>query len=433
MERYFDLEYTLDDASRWGSWLDRHFIEGLSTSDSAYVDPWSGSPFAPRPGSSACIKGWRGSVQLVLNPVWTDRRFLEALASYRYPPEVIASIKWTHWNDLGSIYPQDENGFALNTWDNVGVQYGLRALKAGAITTQEFLDINACVGGWKSQEEMVLGKYPWDPDADISTFDPWDQSNMNLSPSCKSGGPPAPRTRGSITAMRAAYRSGHVFEGRLDIPVFDIRHYLEPVLDMHHTQASFASRARMVEARGHADNQVIWFVACELDPIILKKNCPYDPTGDVLDIIDEWMSNHRCNFTGHVLKNKPAAAVDACFNEFGSVIYSGPDAWDGILNDNPDGQCATAFPISSTSRVQAGGSIKDDILKCALKPVTTALNDGTYGNAEVSDEQRRRLHAIFPSGVCDHSRPDVGKPRRSHRHKYRRKHRITHKITKDRD
>ncbi len=411
LERYFDFDYTLDNTSRWGSWLDRGLIEGLATSAIAFVDPWSLSPFAPAPGSSGCINGWRGTAQSVMNPAWTDPRFFEALALYRYPPEVVASIKWTHWNDLGNIYPQDENGFAPNTWDNVGVQYGLRALQAGAITTQEFLDLNACVGGWKSPQQMVLGDYPWDPTADPATFDPWDQRNMNLSSLCKFGGPPAPRTQGSITAMNAAYNSGHVFQGKLDIPVFDIRFYLEPILDMHHTQASFASRARMVDAKGHADNQVIWFVACDLNPITLEENCTYDPTGEVLAILDEWMAKHKGKSAPHVVKNKPAAAVDACFSEDGTLIYSGPDAWDGILNDNPEGPCATAFPIFSTSRIQAGGSMKDDIFKCAVKPVDTALNDGTYGSVEFSDEQRLRLRTIFPTGVCDYSQPDVGKPK----------------------
>jgi hypothetical protein len=407
LERYFDFEYTLDNSSRWGIWSDRGLIEGLSTNLTAIIDPWSSSPYAPMPGSSECINGWRGTAQSVMNPAWTDKRYFEALALYRYPPEVIAGIKWTHWNDLGNIYPQDENGFAPNSIDNVGVQYGLRPLRTGVITPQEFLDLNACVGGWKSPQEMVLGDYPWDPNS--STLDPWDQRNMNLSPSCKDG-VPAPRTQGSVAAMNAAYTSGHVFQGQLDIPVFDIRFYLDPILDMHHSQASFASRARMIEAKGHADNQVIWFVGCDLDPVNLNEQCIYDPTGDVLEILDDWMAKLRGKSAQQVVKDKPAAAVDTCFNEDGTVFYSGPDAWDGIVNDKPKGPCTMAFPIYSTSRIQAGGDIKGDIFKCALKPVKKALTDGTYGGVEFTEDQRQRLKAIFPSGVCDYSRADVGKP-----------------------
>ncbi|WP_455209654.1 DUF6351 family protein [Kaarinaea lacus] len=409
LERYFDFEYLLDDTSRWANWLERGLIEGLSTSTIAFVDPWSLSPYAPAPGSSTCINGWRGLVQKVANPAWADQDYFQALALYRYPPEVIAGIKWTHWNDLGNIYPQDENGLAPNTIDNVGVQYGLHALRTGAITPQEFLDLNACVGGWKSPQDMVLGYYPWDPNADPATFDPWDQRNMNLSPLCKFG-LPAPRTEGSVAAMNTAYNSGHVFQGELDIPVFDIRFYLEPILDMHHSHESFAARARMIEAKGHADNQVIWFLACDLDPIYLNEQCSYDPTGDVLEILDDWLAKSNGKSSQQVIKRKPAAAMDACFSEDGTLLYSGPDAWDGIINDKPKGPCAMAFPIYTTSRIQAGGDIKGDIFKCALKPVAEALADGTYSNVEFTDEQKLLLNSIFPTGVCDYSKGDAGKP-----------------------
>jgi hypothetical protein len=271
------------------------------------------------------------------------------------------------------------------------------------------LDLNACVGGWKSPQDMVLGFYPWDPTADPATFDPWDQRNMNLSPLCKLG-LPAPRTEGSVTAMNAAYTSGHVFQGKLDIPVFDIRFYLEPILDMHHSHESFASRARMIDAKGHADNQVIWFVACDHDPINLTEQCVYDPTADVLDILGDWMAKLNGKSAQQVVKHKPAAATDACFNEDGTLFYSGADAWDGIVNDKPKGACATKFPIFSTSRIQAGGDIKGDIFKCALKPVAEALSDGTYGSVDFTAEQQQRLNTIFPTGVCDYSLPDVGKP-----------------------
>jgi hypothetical protein len=432
LERYFDAQYSFGKPPQWGNWLDRQLIEGLNTSLTATVDPWSESPYAPRPGSSECVNGWRGSVQSVMNPAWTDPRYVEALERYRYPPKVIADVKWTHWNDLANIYPQDEDGFAPNTWDNVGVQYGLRALRAGSITPQEFLDLNACVGGWKSPQEMVLGAYPWNPDSNPATLDPWDQRNMNLSPSCKSDeqvaqGPPAPRTEGSVAAMRAAYASGHVFKGRLDIPVLDIRYYLEPILDMHHAQASFATRARMIDGQGHADNQVIWIVGCNLNPETLDDDCPYDPTGDALDVIDTWITRLKHGSARWRWKHKPEGAVDKCFRAEGAAVtevYAGADAWDGVINEKPQGPCAAAFPIYSTSRVQAGENFEGDIFKCALKPVAAALQDGTYGDVEFSEAQRQRLGQIFPTGVCDYRRPDVGKPwhwgHRHHRHGFKR-------------
>jgi hypothetical protein len=47
-----------------------------------------------------------------------------------------------------------------------------------------------------------------------------------------------------------------VFDGDIDIPIIDWRHYLEDELDMHHSHQSFAARQRMLD-HGGAGNQVI--------------------------------------------------------------------------------------------------------------------------------------------------------------------------------
>ncbi len=75
-----------------------------------------------------------------------------------------------------------------------------------------------------------------------------------------------------------------------------------------------------------------------------------------------------------------------------------------------------AFPVYSTARIQAGDDIGCDIFKCALNTVASALKDGTYGGVEFSEQQRQRLGELFPTGVCDYRRPDVGKPKHWGRH-----------------
>ena len=60
-----------------------------------------------------------------------------------------------------NIYGTDETGFARSPWDNVGVQYGLAALKSGAITPAQFLDLNANVGSWKASTDMVQEGCPF--------------------------------------------------------------------------------------------------------------------------------------------------------------------------------------------------------------------------------------------------------------------------------
>jgi hypothetical protein len=72
---------------------------------------------------------------------------------------------------------------------------------------------------------------------------------------------------------------------------------------------------------------------------------------------------------------------------------------------------AILLPIHSTSRVVAGGPFTGSIYKCQLKSVAEAIADGTYGEWVPSTEEQQRLEAIFPTGVCDYSLPDAGRPR----------------------
>jgi Tannase-like family of unknown function (DUF6351) len=82
-------------------------------------------------------------------------------------PEQQAAVEWTHWADLVNIYGRDETGFARSPWDNRGVQYGLSALRAGSITPEQFLDLNASVGSWKEANDMVQEGCPRAPEADL--------------------------------------------------------------------------------------------------------------------------------------------------------------------------------------------------------------------------------------------------------------------------
>ena len=390
LEYYFDVSARTN--PRWSIWSQRSLVEGLVASDS-FINTWT-----KRPGSSECAEAWRTTTTSMLNPLWAHPLYFQALTAYQFPPEVIASIKWTYWNDLRNIYGVDDNGYAPITWDNVGVQYGLRALVAGDLSKEEFLDLNAHIGGWKSQRDMVLVNFPWKADANPLTYDPWDRLNINLSPDA--GATPAPRTAGSIAAMGAAYVSGQVFLGKIDIPIIDMRWYLEPALDMHHIQQSFATRSRMIQRQGHADNQVIWIGAP-----------PHNPTTEALAIVDEWLRNLRRSPEAGVVANKPAGAVDKCFDASGRTIAAGNHVWDGILDQQAPGVCAQAFRPYSTSRIVAGGAIAGDIFKCQTMSLDMAITQGIYRPIFFTPQERARLQQIFPSGVCDYRLPDAGLPR----------------------
>ena len=48
-----------------------------------------------------------------------------------------------------------KTGAALRPFDNVGVQYGLNALNSGAITMQQFLEMNEKIGGYDQDANYV--------------------------------------------------------------------------------------------------------------------------------------------------------------------------------------------------------------------------------------------------------------------------------------
>jgi hypothetical protein len=185
--------------------------------------------------------------------------------------------------------------------------------------------------------------------------------------------------------------------------VIDWRHYLEAELDMHHSHQSFATRKRMLNFDGDASNQAIWFTDA-------RPARASDQTPLAFQVMDEWMTKIREHPDRGVAGNRPAQAVDSCFTTQGDLIDSGPDVWDGILDSRPAGSCTQAFPLYATSRIVSGGPIEGSIFKCALKPVATALSDGTYAPWVPSAPEVMRLQQIFPTGVCDYSKPDVGRP-----------------------
>jgi hypothetical protein len=357
-------------------------------------------------GTTECVPAWRGLTPLAMNPLYgqaPNQQFWE-------PQSDIAAIRWTHYDDLRNVYGVDASGAARVTWDNVGVQYGLRSLRSGKITPAEFLKVNWSIGGWKHPSQMTQETFPFfgTGASEIQKaltipgyFDPWSMKNMMLSPGA---GQPAPRSVGDQLAMRAAYTSGHVFSGTLDRPAIDHRQYMERELDMHNVHQSFAVRQRVMDKTGNSDLLVIWFT--DTVPNTPKAS----QSMDAIAVMDEWMRNIRANPTKSIRENRPARAVDSCFDTQGKLIYAGDDAWDGILDNKAPGPCTQRFPIYSTSRIVAGAPIEGGIYKCALKSVDQALADGTYAPWVPNAAEIVQLKQIFPSGVCDYSKPDQARP-----------------------
>lgn len=459
LEHYMDV--TDGSNPRWRDWDARKILQGLNTIE-GFTSSWQ--QLVGATGSSECIEGWRGATPLALNPTFGLAVDMEkAIAPYqdeliqlliagrplvpadfpdlgrllRTSPDPADRVEWTHWADAVEVYGVDpDTGFARVPWDNVGVQYGLRAVARGQITPEEFLRLNARIGSWKGSDEAVpesCGMVKAMAGDDVATLgslvglctgselDQYSSRMMRLG----DGSAPAPRTEADVTAIRNAFESGLEFDGRLgrDLPILDVRHYLEHELDMHNVHQSFTVRERIRRTMGHVDNHVVWFLDA-------RPSRDDGATDQLLDrafrTMDEWVPPTLDGTPAGAVR--PAAAIDSCWATDGSTIASGDDVWSGAVElatsgegawttnaptevgGVPVGACAAHFPIHSTSRIIAGAPITNDVYKCHLKPVTQAVEDGDYGGWSPTEAEIAELEDIFPSGVCDFSRRSVGHP-----------------------
>jgi hypothetical protein len=410
LERWIDFELFAEGNLKWADWTARTQLEGMNSLNGFENDFLPVMPPGFPSGASECVNGWRGLSPLALNPHFGTAPGIS--------PEDQVSTEWTHYGDAVNIYGVAADGFAASTWDNVGVQYGLDALRSGFITPDEFIDLNANAGSWKNEPDMVQEGCPFIsalcpgpadldglapvPDIWPNLLDPWSMRNMALS--ADGGVTPAPRKTADPGAVENAYEAGHVNVGDIQIPIIDWRNYLERELDMHNSHQSFAARQRLLNFDGDASNQVIWFTDGN------DAGDEFDQTPMAFAVIEEWMQNIAANPKAGVAANKPSAAVDSCFDAAGNLIYAGEDAWDGILDDGPAGPCAAQFEIFSTSRIVAGGPISGDVFKCHLQSVQSASLGGVYGDVPFTPEQIAQLEAVFPEGVCDYALGDALKP-----------------------
>jgi hypothetical protein len=279
----------------------------------------------------------------------------------------------TYQDNMVNIFGVDPaTGFARRPFDNVGIQYGLNALNAGKITFEQFIDVNAQVGGHDIDGNIVPN-----------------------------------RTVGDPVALRIAYETGRVNEfgaGLSSIPIIDVRSFLDFVMpngnvDVHNAYHSIVNRARLIASNGHAANQVIVTVPSlgTLGADLSTRTSPLSTVSRRLfDLMDQWLANiesddSRVSDAVKVVRNKPAELVDSCY-----------DASLQRLTDRA--ACAQLFPYSADPRLVAGAPLTDDVFKCALKAVDPA--DYT---PRLTAAQLDMVRSVFPNGVCDFTKPPVGK------------------------
>ncbi|GAA6135626.1 DUF6351 family protein [Oceaniserpentilla sp. 4NH20-0058] len=396
------LEYYFDETSDnllWKNWPDRVLIEGsnaLNGVKNKYgrlqgIAAMFNGDFSKMPtGASECTNGWRGPSHLINNP-----RFFSDY--HEVDPLLLGKIDWSHWGDLHQFYGTDENGLGRRFWGNSGVQYGLGSLKSGLLDVDEFIQLNRNVGGWKPTNEMK-NEYFWHISGDTSfkRLSLWGQQNMTHEGNKQL----ASRTQGDKQAATKAYESGLVFLGFADLPIIDLRHYLDHKLDMHHSIASFSSRKRIEHAMGNSDHQLIWMM--EIDDKLSRREVLRSlPIDDALRVLDQWIFNIKTNPEKAVAENRPEVARDRCYDKEHNIIDDAVNTWDGQWNEKPSGVCQSRFPHYSHSRIVAGESVYSDSLVCEKVPVRFAMESGIYGDVDMW-EYLSQLEGIFPNGVCQY-------------------------------
>ena len=264
-----------------------------------------------------------------------------------------------------NIYGRNpETGFARKPQDNVGLQYGLEALKKGAISVNEFLELNERMGGNDIDGNFIAGRSVGDP-----------------------------------IAIRAVYESGLMNSGGgglANVPILHSRSYTDAVGDIHDRHRDLTIRARLEKANGRSDNQVIWVGP----PRQRDQPGVVDLTSLSVDTMNKWLDNIAADpsplSTEKVVRHKPAEAVDAYWDATGKKNVE-KATFDGTGGFNQ------TYPVHSEPRMIAGAPLANDVLKCQLKPVDYADYKVTFTVA-----QKTRMAAIFPSGVCDFGKPGVG-------------------------
>ena len=298
-----------------------------------------------------------------------DRHDIDGYQSARWNAAVPAAMRYeAHSNPTGArptvfdaaknIYGVDPvTGFARRPFDNVGVQYGLNALNAGAITVDQFLALNERIGGV-------------DQDANYQTS----------------------RTEGDHVAIKRAYQAGLTLGangGLKSIPIFDNAQTREEA-GYHYGWFHFAVRDRIREANGgSSENFVMW----------RSNDAPA-----AQKLFDQWMAAYRRDDAtdsqrAKVLRAKPAGFVEGCYDKSTPPAFVAEKL---VFSMKPVSTCTSLYPVYSNPRREAGGPLAADILKCQLKPIETK----DYRAAFTTD-QFARLKAIFPGGVCDWTRAGV--------------------------
>jgi hypothetical protein len=296
-----------------------------------------------------------GTAFPILRPGYCDRMTVPVEKIYD-PRSNPTGTRCTYQDNMVNVFGRDPaTGFARRPLDNVGIQYGLKALNDGTITFEQFIDLNQRVGGHDIDGRIV-----------------------------------GVRTVADAETLRIAFQTGRVNatgKGMADVPIIDARPYTDGSGDVHDFVNSYITRARLLAANGTAGNQVIHVYA---PGVFMDRVQPGN-----LDEIDRWLSaianDHAPAKTTleRVIRNRPVMVTDGCYTKEGEKVADMQ-------------RCAQMFPVYSNPRLNAGLPMSAVLLKCELKAV-----DAKEYTVQPTAAQLAAIKAAFPSGVCDYTKKGV--------------------------
>jgi hypothetical protein len=340
-----------------------HYFDGASI-------PWTDAEKVPVSGEAvktACLD-WNTNWGAQYTNPGTNSYLARCSSNSVIPPELRYDpvtnpdgVRCTMYDSMINLYGEDPHtGFARRPLDNVGIQYGLKALNGGIITPEQFLDLNEKIGGFDIDGNFI-----------------------------------SQRTETDVKAAEVSYATGRVFTGKdVVLPMIYIQADRDvPTGNVHGRFRAMSIRERLLESNGSAENHVIWVIP----PVSISTNT----TGLAMDMVDQWLENllgdtSNDEYATKVVRAKPTTLVDGCWDYSGNRI-------DDPATMDPTSACNTIFPIYGNPRIAAGSSIKDDVVKCKLKHI----NKKDYKVA-FTEDQWARLKKIFPKGVCDYTKPGFG-------------------------
>jgi hypothetical protein len=260
-------------------------------------------------------------------------------------------VKCTLEDYMVNVFGKRKDGFANRPFDNTGIQYGLDGLRSGALTTGQFVDLNAHLGGLDYQGEVSARRIVADP-----------------------------------IGVQRVYTTGAVNSANnLDkVAIIDLRGP-DPGA-FHDVYRTYAMRARLLRNFGTAANQVLWRGQA---PII--GDAGY--ADQAVLAADSWVARFTADprhvpLAQKIREDKPGSLGDRCT--------------DGAGTDVPFELCDETVVAYGTPRFAADEPKTDDVIMCKLKPLRAADYPATF-----TPTQWAALKKAFPTGTCDYTKPGV--------------------------